>query len=172
MYPGTYARTDPDRIAAVLADSGERLTYAELDERSRRLSRLLYDAGLRRGDVLALLTGNELPAFEVYWAAMRSGLYLTAVNSHLTVDEAAYIVADSGARALVVSAALGDLAAGEAVLHERLEQSAEAHDAGEGHGGHEKDPQQVPHDIPEERFAHRRASAAAGDWREVSTSRD
>ena len=81
-----------------MARTGERLSYAELDDRSRRLSRLLYDAGLRRGDVIALFTDNALPAFEVYWAAMRSGLYLTAVNSHLTADEAGYIIADSGAR--------------------------------------------------------------------------
>jgi len=111
MYPGTFARTDPGRVAAVMARSGEQLTYGDLDERSRRLSRLLYDAGLRRGDVVALLTDNALPAFEVYWAALRSGLYLTAVNSHLTAGEAAYIIGDCGARVLVVSAGLGDLAA-------------------------------------------------------------
>jgi len=110
VYPGTFARVDPGRVAAVMAHSGEQLTYGELDERSRRLSRLLYDAGLRRGDVVALLTDNTLRAFEVYWAAMRSGLYLTAVNCHLTPDEAAYIIDDCGARVLIVSAALGDRA--------------------------------------------------------------
>ena len=56
-----------------MARTGERLSYAELEDRSRRLSRLLYDAGLRRGDVIALFTDNALPAFEVYWAALRSG---------------------------------------------------------------------------------------------------
>jgi long-chain acyl-CoA synthetase len=111
MYPGAFARNDPERIAAVMADSGEQLSYRELDDRSRRLSRLLYDAGLRRGDVVALLTDNALRAFEAYWAAMRSGLYLTAVNCHLTADEATYIIGDCGARVLVVSAGLGDLAA-------------------------------------------------------------
>ncbi len=111
MYPGAFARVDPERVAAVMADSGEQLTYRELDDRSRRLSRLLYDAGLRRGDVVALFTDNSLPAFEVYWAAHRCGLYLTAVNSHLTPDEAAYIINDCGAQALVISAGLGDLAA-------------------------------------------------------------
>src|SRR3954451_3981207 len=111
MYPGAFARVDPERVAAVMADSGEQLTYRELEDRSRRLSRLLYDAGLRRGDVVALLIDNSLPAFEVYWAALRSGLYLTDVNSHLTADEATYIINDCGARVLVVSAGLGDLAA-------------------------------------------------------------
>ena len=35
---------------------------------------------------------------------MRSGLYITAVNWHLTPDEVAYIVNDSGATVLIASA--------------------------------------------------------------------
>ena len=54
--------------------------------------------------MVALLTENNLRAFEVYWAAMRSGLYITAVNWHLKPNEVAYIVNDSGATALIVSA--------------------------------------------------------------------
>ncbi|MEV6108344.1 acyl-CoA synthetase [Streptomyces sp. NPDC051940] len=110
MYPGTYARSHPDRIAVTMAGSDDRLTYAQLDERSARLARVFHDEGLRPGDVVALLTDNSVRAYEVYWAAARSGLYLTAVNSHLTAAEAAYIVDNSGARALVASAALGGLA--------------------------------------------------------------
>jgi fatty-acyl-CoA synthase len=74
---------------------------------------VLHDAGLRPGDVVALLTENNLRAFEVYWAAMRSGLYITAVNWHLKPDEIAYIVNDSGATALIVSA--GQAPAAEAI---------------------------------------------------------
>ncbi len=55
--------------------------------------------GSAPGDVVALLTDNRPEAFEVFWAAMRSGLYITAVNSHLTAGEVAYIVEDSGAKA-------------------------------------------------------------------------
>jgi fatty-acyl-CoA synthase len=110
MYPGTHAPRTPDKAAARLADTGEEISYAELDERSLRLAHALHDAGLRRGDVVALLSGNELACFEVYWAAMRSGLYITAVNHHLAAEEVAYIVNDSGARALVVAAAKGELA--------------------------------------------------------------
>jgi long-chain acyl-CoA synthetase len=110
MYPRTHALKTPDKVAARLVDTGEEITYAELDERSTRLAHALYDAGLRRGDVVALLSNNDLRCFEVYWAAMRSGLYITAVNHHLAADEVAYIVNDSGARALVASAAKGELA--------------------------------------------------------------
>jgi long-chain acyl-CoA synthetase len=104
MYPGTYAAEAPDRIAAVMTGTGETLSYAQLEQRSVQLARVLRDAGLRPGDVVALVTENSLRAFEVYWAALRSGLYVTAVNYHLKPDEVAYIVSDSRAAALIVSA--------------------------------------------------------------------
>jgi long-chain acyl-CoA synthetase len=104
MYPGTYSAETPDKIAAVMTGTGETLSYGELDRRSIQLARVLHEAGLRPGDVVALLTENNLRAFEVYWAAMRSGLYITAVNYHLKPDEVAYIVNDSGAAVLIVSA--------------------------------------------------------------------
>ncbi|MER7411444.1 acyl-CoA synthetase [Streptomyces cacaoi] len=111
MYPGTYAATTPDKPAVVMAGSGRTLTYAELDDRSARLAAALHRAGLRPGDVIALLSDNVPEAFEVYWAALRSGLYITAVNHHLTPQEAAYIVEDSGAAVLVASAGVAPLAA-------------------------------------------------------------
>ena len=106
MYPGTYAAEAPDRIAAVMTGTGETLSYGELERRSVQLAHVLHDVGLRPGDVVALLTENNLRAFEVYWAALRSGLYITAVNNRLKPDEVAYIVSDSGATALIVSAEL------------------------------------------------------------------
>lgn len=111
MYPGLHARTTPDKPAVILADSGEVVTYQQLDRNSAALATVLHDADLRRGDVVAVLSDNAAEVFDVYWAAHRSGLYITAINHHLTPAEAAYIVKDSGARALIVSAALRDLAA-------------------------------------------------------------
>jgi long-chain acyl-CoA synthetase len=76
-----------------------------------RLAHVLREAGLRPGDVVALVAENRLAYYEVYWAALRSGLYVTAVDHHLTAPEAAYVVADCGARAVVVSASLPTAAA-------------------------------------------------------------
>ncbi|TYL55987.1 acyl-CoA synthetase [Nocardioides sp. BGMRC 2183] len=112
MYPGTWAATDPDRVALVMAGSGRSLTYAELDERSLRLANHLRAAGLRRGDVVALLSDNTPETYEVYWAALRSGLYLTAVNHNLSAEEASYVIGDCDAKALVVSAAKAELVSG------------------------------------------------------------
>lgn len=109
MYPGIHAQNNPDRLAVVLADSDRSLTYRQLDDNSAALARVLHDAGLRRGDVVALLSDNAVEAFEVFWATQRSGLFITAVNRHLSAEEVTYIVQDSGAKALIVSATLGEL---------------------------------------------------------------
>ncbi|WP_194827672.1 acyl-CoA synthetase [Nocardia sp. XZ_19_231] len=106
MYPGAHVDRFPDKVAIVMAESGATLTYRQLEENSVRLARHLHDAGLRRGDHVALLSVNDPKMYEAYWAALRSGLYITAVNWHLTPAEIGYIVDDCGARALIVSAAL------------------------------------------------------------------
>ncbi|WP_067707145.1 acyl-CoA synthetase [Nocardia yamanashiensis] len=110
MYPGAYVSQFPDKPAAILAATGEALTYRDLDRNSARLARFLHDAGLRRGDHIAVLADNHPRVFEIYWAAMRSGLYITVVNWHLTPAEAAYIVDDCGAGVLIAAASLAPLA--------------------------------------------------------------
>ncbi len=110
MFPGTHAALTPDKPAVIMAESGETLTYAQLDERSLRLARAFAAAGLRQGDVVAMIAENSPVALEVYWAAVRSGLYLTAINHHLSADEVSYVVADCGARAVVATAAKAELA--------------------------------------------------------------
>ena len=84
--------------------SGETVTYGELNDRSNQLAQLWWDRGLRRGDHAAIFMENHPRFLEVAWAALRSGLYLTTVNSYLTADEVAYILRDSGAQAIFVGA--------------------------------------------------------------------
>ena len=110
MHPGLHAARHPEKSALVMAGTGETLSYRELDERSNRLAQYLTQRGLRPGHHIALLMENHPRYLEVYWAAIRSGLYLTTVNRHLTGEEAAYIVDDCGAKALVASAALAEAA--------------------------------------------------------------
>jgi len=104
------ARQQPDKPAVVLAPSGATLTYAELDERSSRLCRVLEARGIVPGDHLALIMENRLAYAEVGWACRRYGISCVPVNWHLSADEAAYIVDDSDARAVIVSGTLGELA--------------------------------------------------------------
>ena len=111
MYPGKWGIECPDKPAAVNAVTGEAVTHGELNVRSNRLAQLLWDRGLRRGDHVALFMENNLRFFEVVWAALRSGLYLTTVNRYLTAEEAGYIVDNCEAQALVASSHLSSVAA-------------------------------------------------------------
>ena len=101
MYPGEFARTMPTHDAVVMGTSEVRVTYAELDDRSRRLANLLRERGLQRGDRIAIFAENHPRYCEVAWAALRSGLYIVTINRYLAPEEAAYIVNDSGSKALV-----------------------------------------------------------------------
>ena len=109
MYPGTHAATAPERPAVIMAESGLTVTYGQLDENSARLAAALWQQGLRSGDVIAVISDNVPEAFEIYWAAVRSGLYVTFVNWHLSPAEAAYIVTDSGAQVVLASAGVAAL---------------------------------------------------------------
>jgi long-chain acyl-CoA synthetase len=110
MWPGKHAAERPDHLAYVMAGSGESRTYAELNDRSNRLAQLFWDAGLRYGDHIAVLMENRVEYFEPCWAAQRSGLIFTCINSHFTAEEVAYILDDCDAEVLVVSSTLRDVA--------------------------------------------------------------
>ena len=110
MYPGTHAAAAPDRPAVINAETGHIVAYGDLDENSATLASALHELGLRTGDVIALISDNVPQAFEIYWAAIRSGLYITLINWHLTAEEAGYILSDSGARVVIASGGVADLA--------------------------------------------------------------
>jgi acyl-CoA synthetase (AMP-forming)/AMP-acid ligase II len=103
MHLGEVARRAPDRAAMIMGQSGETITFRELDERSNQLAQLFRSRGIERGGTIGIILENHPRFLEVVWAAQRSGLYYTAINSHLTADEVAYIVDDSGAELLVSS---------------------------------------------------------------------
>jgi long-chain acyl-CoA synthetase len=111
MWPGAIAKEHPDKPAYVMASTGQVITYRELDERSNRFAHLLYDAGLRFGDHIAICMENHPRYLEVVWAAQRSGLYFTPVNYHFNAEEIAYIVDDCDAQAYITSAFMADIAA-------------------------------------------------------------
>ncbi|WP_342723569.1 acyl-CoA synthetase [Bradyrhizobium sp. B097] len=102
MYPGTHALTNPNRPALIMTATGEVVTYVALENRSRRIANWLFDAGLRVGDVVGLLSDNSSWIFEIYWATQRSGLYLMPINYRLSASEVDYMLENSGAAALFV----------------------------------------------------------------------
>jgi fatty-acyl-CoA synthase len=108
MTPAFHADQTPDAPALIMGSTGETVTYRELDERSTRFARALRTRGVAPGDHIAILMENHPAYLEVAWAAQRSGLYFTAINSHLRTAEVQYILDDCDAVALVSSEAMAE----------------------------------------------------------------
>ena len=111
MHPGVFAAREPERTGD---HRGRRWPGGDL----RRAGGPLQPGGLA-GQALRAAPGGRAgrhrgePARAVRsaWGAQRSGLQFTAVNWHLTGEEAGYVVTDSRARMVVVSSTLASLAA-------------------------------------------------------------
>jgi len=90
---------------AVIDDRGP-VSYADLADRVNRAGNALAGLGVRREErvLLCLLDSRDFPA--VYFGAMKIGAVPVPLNTLLTPDDYAYLLEDSRARVLVVSAAL------------------------------------------------------------------
>ncbi len=124
LTPGWYAEHTPGVPAIIMGSSGETVTYAQLEERSVRFARALRALGVRVGDHIAILMENNRPYLEVAWAAQRSGLFYTAINTHLRAGEVRYILDDCGAVAVVASESMADVVAGLDLSHIDIRVSA------------------------------------------------
>ncbi|HEX5321551.1 MAG TPA: benzoate-CoA ligase family protein [Stellaceae bacterium] len=87
-------------------DPWRRLTYAELDTATARFAALLRNAGIERERRVALVMLDTIDFPIVFWGAIRAGVIPVPINTLLTPEVAGYILADSRAAALVVSAPL------------------------------------------------------------------
>lgn len=94
--------------AVILHNSGAVVSFADLEASANRLAHFLRRSGLQPADTIAILMENNEHIHAAMWAAKRSGLYYTLVNTHLSHFEIAYIVADSGAKAIISSRAMRD----------------------------------------------------------------
>ena len=113
-HPRTHAEATPDKPAIIMADSGQVLTYRELTDNADRAAQAFQRLGLHQGDTMAILLENQIRYPEVCWAAKNSGITYVCVGSSLNIEDAAYIVKDSGAKLLVTSRAMAEIAQGVA----------------------------------------------------------
>jgi long-chain acyl-CoA synthetase len=107
MTLALWAGIVPD-APALITDAGTR-TFAQLNANANRLARALRARGLQAGDAIALVCSNRPEFAEVLYAALRCGLRCTPVNWHLTADEAAYIVGDCEAKALIADSQFAEV---------------------------------------------------------------
>lgn len=87
-------------------DSCTRLTYRELQAKTGQLANLLRRLDVRREQRVALIMLDTVDLPVVFLGAMRAGVIPIPLNTLLTAEQYAYVLADSRAQVLFVSAAL------------------------------------------------------------------
>jgi len=103
VHPGTIAAEQPNKIAYVMAETGQTVTYAELERTSNQGAHLFRALGLKRGDHIAILLENHPRFLQICWAAQRAGLYYTAISWRLQQGEVEYIVNNCEAKVFIAS---------------------------------------------------------------------
>ncbi|MFJ1703918.1 AMP-binding protein [Kitasatospora sp. NPDC088346] len=90
-----------DIPALVDGITGQSISYAELDAATRRTAAGLAEAGVRKGDVIALYSPNTIAYPVAFYGATRAGATVTTVSSMTTAHELAGQLRDSRARWII-----------------------------------------------------------------------
>jgi 4-hydroxybenzoate-CoA ligase len=98
------ARGLGDKIAFV--DPERSITFASLQARTFQFAAALKALGLRHEDRIALLLHDTIDFPVVFWGAVRAGVVAIPLNTLLTADQYAYILADSRVSTIVVASPL------------------------------------------------------------------
>jgi long-chain acyl-CoA synthetase len=80
----------------------QRITFAQFNTRVNRLIRALLSLGIKKGDVLGILSWNCVEYTDVYGAAMKGGFIASPFNPRLHREELEYLIDYSGANALFI----------------------------------------------------------------------
>ncbi|MBZ9656859.1 class I adenylate-forming enzyme family protein [Phyllobacterium lublinensis] len=94
----------------VLVAGGERLTYAELDDRSDRLAAALWSQGVTRGDRVLVFMNNCWEATVAIYAILKAGAVFSPINASTKADKLAYIIENCRARAIIAQEKLAPIA--------------------------------------------------------------
>ena len=103
MYPGKWAELFPDKPAIINSETEETLTFKQLEARSNQLSHYFEQNNIKKGSHVVIFSDNDIKFFEIAWAALRSGIYLSPANHYLKADELSYVINNSGAEAIICS---------------------------------------------------------------------
>ena len=101
------ARLTPEREALLELETGQRYTYAELNDRAARCAHALLASGVRTGDRVAILAHNGVAHLDLLYGAARIGAVLAPLNWRLTPGELAYILGDMEPAMLLCGAEFG-----------------------------------------------------------------
>lgn len=104
-----WALEKPD--ATALEQDGDAISFAQIERRSRQIVAMLAAHGIGKGDRIAWLGKNARHYFELFYSAARVGVVMVPIGWRLAAPEIAYILQDTGAKALFIDDGFEELAA-------------------------------------------------------------
>src|SRR5437764_4687225 len=93
-----------DKLA--FTDTVSTLSYGELQKQSCRVSNMLRRLGVRREERVAMIMLDTVDFPPVFLVAIRAGVVLVPLNTMLTSDQYAYVLADCRSRVVFGSQAM------------------------------------------------------------------
>ena len=107
-----YAMATPENLCWADQHSDRRFTFAEAEDRCRRLAgHLAQNCGVAKGDRVAMLTMNSTDMMEVHSACAKIGAIFLPLNWRLAAPEIDFILGDSDALVLIHDGATAEIAA-------------------------------------------------------------
>lgn len=77
-------------------------TWAEMDDRSDRLARVLADLGVAKGMRTAILSSNRIEVAEHWFACLKTGMVRVGINWRYSAADMLHVIRDSDARVILV----------------------------------------------------------------------
>ena len=102
-HPKLYAQTTPNKPAYIMANTQETITYLQLEQRSNTVAHLFRACSLQAKDHVAILMENHSRFFEIIWGALRSGVIITPISTHLLEEEVSYILNNCEAKVFITT---------------------------------------------------------------------
>src|SRR6185369_3031451 len=95
------ARITPEKLALVVLETGERLTYADLEARAQRAAAALHARGINPGDRFGVLGENRPEFIALFFGALKIGAIVVPLSTRATEHERQQIVIDCGMKEIV-----------------------------------------------------------------------
>lgn len=100
----------PDKTAII--DEDKTFTYKEFGKRTDQLAFALHNAGIQKGDHVAVMLPNTHYMLECFYGICQLGAVMVPLNYRLTAKDLEYIIRHSDARMLIVDAEFGKIIEG------------------------------------------------------------
>ena len=115
-------KRQPNSVA--LKFNNDEITYQQLDEKSNQIARILIDKGIKKNDVVAIITEPSLEMMHGIYGILKSGGVYLPIDTSYPIDRINYIVSDSQSKIIMTSSDLNEshqFKSGEVLILEQAE---------------------------------------------------